>query len=178
MPVLLERERPSEMQLKAVRAHIMRRRQLERLALAEREAREEAALQRKREQEKKKETVEDVKMQIINLETKLESLKNEKHELFLQLKKVLNEDEQKRQKERQLLAPFHNPIIVQRMAYGMMAQRPFSIVGNTAATATQPLRMEIPSGPGKIYCLYTYQWFDLPRIDFKMLHQGRDFGIN
>lgn len=149
MPVLLERERPSEMQLKAVRAYILRRRQQERLALAESKAKEEAALQRKREQEKKKETVEDVKLEINKLEAKLESLKGEKHELFLQLKKVLNEDEQKRQKERQLVPAFHHPMIVNnvhRMPYGMMTPRPFGIMGNTAAT--QPLRMEIPPGPG------------------------------
>lgn len=131
MPVLIERERPSKQQLKAVQAYIVRRRLKERQALEESRAKEEAEKQRKREEDKKKETVEDVKMEISKLEAKLESLKNEKHQLFLQLKKVLNEDEEKRQKERQataMMPPQHpHPLMstnVHRMPYNMMTQRP------------------------------------------------------
>lgn len=146
MPVLLERERPSEAQLKAVRAYIMRRREKEKRALAESKAKQEAALQRKREQEKKKETVEDVKLEISKLEKKLECLKNEKHQLFLQLKKVLNEEaEQKRQKERQNpVPPFPSPHplmagSVHRMPYGMMGPRHLSV-----PLHSQPVRLDAP----------------------------------
>lgn len=156
MPVLLERKRPSERQLKAVRAYIMRRRQKERQALAECKAKEEAVMQWKREQEKKKETVEDVKLEISKLEEKLESLKNEKHELFLQLKKVLNEEsEQKRLKERQVHPPFHHPMMatsVNRMPYVIMGPRPFGVMGNAMAPTAQPaVRIE---PPGNIKILY------------------------
>jgi G protein pathway suppressor 2 len=151
MPVLIERERPSKEQLKAIQAYIMRRRLKERQALAESRAKEEAEKQRKREQEKKEETVEDVKMEISKLESKLESLKNEKHQLFLQLKKVLNEDEEKRQKVRQasVMVPPQSPHPmmsgnVHRMPYGMMGPRPFGIAANVHnVQASQPMAMAV-----------------------------------
>lgn len=50
-------------------------------------------------------TLEDIKDQLSKLEVRLKELKEEKHELFLQLKKVLNEDEtRKRQKESELMS--------------------------------------------------------------------------
>jgi hypothetical protein len=49
--------------------------------------------------------LEDIKDQLSKLEGRLKELKEEKHELFLQLKKVLNEDEvRKRQKESDIMA--------------------------------------------------------------------------
>lgn len=63
----------------------------------------------RREQELKRKrdatTLEDIKDQLSKLEARLKELKEEKHELFLQLKKVLNEDEiRKRQKESEIMA--------------------------------------------------------------------------
>lgn len=63
----------------------------------------------KREQELKRKqvavTLEQVKEQLGKLECKLNDLKNEKHQLFLQLKKVLNEDEtRKRQRDSEIMA--------------------------------------------------------------------------
>ena len=102
MPVLIERTRPTNDQLRAVYAYIRRQREKGKQALAESKAKEEEEKQRKREQEKKKETVEDVKKEIAKLEAKLEELKQKKHDLFSQFKKALNyEDEIRKQQELQ-----------------------------------------------------------------------------
>lgn len=104
MPVLLEGTRPTKDQLRAVYAYIRRQREKGKQALAESKAKEEEEKQRKREEQKKKETVEDVKKQIAELEAKLESLKEKKHDLFLQFKKALNyEDEMRKQQELQAM---------------------------------------------------------------------------
>ena len=104
MPVLLEGTRPTKDQLRGVYAYIRRQREKGKQALAESKAKEEEEKQRKREEQKKKETVEDVKKQIAELEAKLESLKEKKHDLFLQFKKALNyEDEMRKQQELQAM---------------------------------------------------------------------------
>lgn len=102
MPVLLERSRPTKDQQRAVHAYIRRQREKGKQALAESKAKEEEEKQRKKEEEKKKETVEDVKKEIAELESKLEQLKEKKHELFSQFKRALNyENEMKKQQENQ-----------------------------------------------------------------------------
>ena len=102
MPVLLERKRPTKDQQRAVHAYIRRQREKGKQALAESKAKEEEEKQRKKEEEKKKETVEDVKKEIAELESKLEQLKEKKHELFSQFKRALNyENEMKKQQENQ-----------------------------------------------------------------------------
>ena len=102
MPVLLERSRPTKDQQRAVHAYIRRQREKGKQALAESKAKEEEEKQRKKEEEKKKETVEDVKKEIAELESKLEQLKQKKHELFSQFKRALNyENEMKKQQENQ-----------------------------------------------------------------------------
>lgn len=55
-------------------------------------------------------TLGETREQISNLENELSQLKDEKHQLFLQLKKVLNEDDNRRRliKETRLL--FYVPI--------------------------------------------------------------------
>ncbi len=65
------------------------------------EQEQDAAIARhKREAEAKRQqqttTLEEIKDQLVMLERKLTDLKAEKHQLFLQLKKVLNEDENRR----------------------------------------------------------------------------------
>jgi len=75
----------------------------------EQEADAEVERQRKeRERQQKQDvmTLGETNMQIEQQETKLAQLKEEKHQLFLQLKKVLNEDDFRRRqlvKERYLL---------------------------------------------------------------------------
>lgn len=74
------------------------------------EQEQDAAMERhRREQELKRKrdalSLQEIKDQLVKLEVRLKQLKEEKHELFLQLKKVLNEDEtRKKQRESELLA--------------------------------------------------------------------------
>lgn len=65
----------------------------------EQEADAEVERQRKekeRQQNQDKMTLGETREQISHLETRLIELKDEKHQLFLQLKKVLNEDDNRR----------------------------------------------------------------------------------
>lgn len=81
------------------------------LFIAEQEAEvEEERLRKEREERDRQDamTLEDTKEQIQLLQTRLEELKNEKQQLFLSLKKVLNEDgsrkKQQQQKDSEILA--------------------------------------------------------------------------
>lgn len=60
---------------------------------------EEERLRKERERQQKQDvmTLGETREQICNLENELSQLKEEKHQLFLQLKKVLNEDDRRRQ---------------------------------------------------------------------------------
>ncbi|XP_043200427.1 G protein pathway suppressor 2-like isoform X1 [Amphibalanus amphitrite] len=83
----------------ALKAHIMRDRKRKR---DEMEADAEEARQRlKREQLKKQHTssLQDTIAETAQLETRLQELKKEKHEMFMKLKKVLNEDETRRRQQ-------------------------------------------------------------------------------
>lgn len=80
----------------ALKVHITRERQRKR---QEQEADAEEERQRKeRERQQKQDvmTLGETREQISNLENELSQLKDEKHQLFLQLKKVLNEDDNRR----------------------------------------------------------------------------------
>lgn len=59
---------------------------------------EEERLRKERERQQKQDvmTLGETREQISNLENELSQLKDEKHQLFLQLKKVLNEDDNRR----------------------------------------------------------------------------------
>ncbi|XP_023030511.1 uncharacterized protein isoform X2 [Leptinotarsa decemlineata] len=90
----------SEEMWKVLKAHILRERARKR---QEREQEvEEERLRKEREAREQQDvmTLGETREQISQLETKLTQLKEEKHQLFLQLKKVLNEDDnRRRQKE-------------------------------------------------------------------------------
>ena len=60
---------------------------------------EEERLRKERERQQKQDvmTLGETREQISNLDNELSQLKAEKHQLFLQLKKVLNEDDRRRQ---------------------------------------------------------------------------------
>jgi len=60
---------------------------------------EEERLRKERERQQKQDvmTLGETREQISNLDNELSQLKAEKHQLFLQLKKVLNEDDKRRQ---------------------------------------------------------------------------------
>lgn len=83
----------------ALRNHIIK----ERRRKQEEEGKAEEYERLKKEKEKKKmmeaTSLDETKKQISQLEEKLTALKEEKHQLFLTLKKVLNEDENRKRKE-------------------------------------------------------------------------------
>ncbi|XP_070560630.1 G protein pathway suppressor 2-like isoform X2 [Ptychodera flava] len=115
MPALLERPKMTQAMAAALKHHILKER--ERKRQEEEEA--DKAIERKKEererQRKKAEAeslnLEETREEIKKLEEKLKELQHEKHELFLQLKKVLNEDENRRrqkikeQSEREFIHP-------------------------------------------------------------------------
>jgi len=98
-PVIHERPKMPARTWSALRSHIIaeRRKKQEEEGKLE----EEERMKREREHKKKQEAnnLEETKEQISLLEEKLTSLKEEKHQLFLTLKKVLNEDDVRRRKE-------------------------------------------------------------------------------
>ena len=98
-PVIHDRPKMPRATWEALRNHIIRERK--RKQDEEGKAEEYERLKKEREHKKKQEanSLEETKDQISILEEKLSSLKEEKHQLFLTLKKVLNEDETRRRKE-------------------------------------------------------------------------------
>jgi len=98
-PVIHDRPKMPRATWEALRNHIIRERKKKHDE--EDKAEEYERLKKERENKKKQEanTLEETKDQISVLEEKLSSLKEEKHQLFLTLKKVLNEDETRRRKE-------------------------------------------------------------------------------
>ena len=91
----------------ALRSHILADRKKKREK--EGKQKEEERLKRERESRKKQEAnnLEETKEQITMLEDKLASLKEEKHQLFLTLKKVLNEDDVRRKKDNEMNASMY-----------------------------------------------------------------------
>jgi G protein pathway suppressor 2 len=98
-PVIHERPKMPRATWEALRHHIIKQRK--RKQDEEGKAEEYERLKRERENKKKQEanSLEETKEQISKLEEKLTNLKEEKHQLFLTLKKVLNEDDSRRRKE-------------------------------------------------------------------------------
>jgi len=98
-PVIHERPKMPRATWEALRNHIIK----ERRRKQEEEGKAEEYERQKKERENKKMMEEtslgETKEQISKLEEKLTNLKEEKHQLFLTLKKVLNEDETRRRKE-------------------------------------------------------------------------------
>lgn len=110
MPVLFERSRPTKEQLRAVFAHIRRRREREKAEQEAKRAKEEEEKKKKEEEaRKRKEELEDVAKQIATLEAKLISLRDEKHQLFAQLKKVLlqKQEDENRKRPQFATAPYN-----------------------------------------------------------------------
>jgi len=116
-PVIHERPKMPRATWEALRNHIISERK--RKQEEEEKSEEYERLKKEREYRKKQEatSLEETKDQISDLERKLSSLKDEKHQLFLTLKKVLNEDETRRRKETDEMnilygAPQHNPPVM------------------------------------------------------------------
>ncbi|XP_069042684.1 G protein pathway suppressor 2 isoform X1 [Lepisosteus oculatus] len=104
MPALLERPKLSNAMARALHRHIMRERERKRQEeeevdkMMEQKMKEEQERKRKKEMEERM-SLEETKEQIMKMEEKLQGLQEEKHQLFLQLKKVLHEEEKRRRKE-------------------------------------------------------------------------------
>ncbi|XP_066517799.1 G protein pathway suppressor 2 isoform X2 [Hoplias malabaricus] len=104
MPALLERPKLSNAMARALHKHIMRERERKRQEeeevdkMMEQKMKEEEERKRKKEMEERM-SLEETKEQIMKMGEKLQGLQEEKHQLFLQLKKVLHEEEKRRRKE-------------------------------------------------------------------------------
>ncbi|KAM4611747.1 G protein pathway suppressor 2 isoform 2-T2 [Polymixia lowei] len=104
MPALLERPKLSNAMARALHKHIMKERERKR---QEEEEVDKMMEQKMKEEEERKRTkeieermsLEETKEQVMKMGEKLQGLQEEKHQLFLQLKKVLHEEEKRRRKE-------------------------------------------------------------------------------
>jgi len=94
--VVIERPKLSRPMWEALKFHVTRERQRKK---QEQEADAEVERQRREREDQQKEqemTLEETKEQVAQCESRLSQLKEDKHQLFLQLKKVLNEDDTRR----------------------------------------------------------------------------------
>uniref|UniRef100_A0A674BNC8 G protein pathway suppressor 2 n=1 Tax=Salmo trutta TaxID=8032 RepID=A0A674BNC8_SALTR len=106
MPALQDRPKLSNAMARALHKHIMRERDRKR---QEEEEVDKMMEQKMKEEEERKRTkeieermsLEETKEQVMKMGEKLQGLQEEKHQLFLQLKKVLHEEEKRRRKEQQ-----------------------------------------------------------------------------
>uniref|UniRef100_A0A674EGB3 G protein pathway suppressor 2 n=1 Tax=Salmo trutta TaxID=8032 RepID=A0A674EGB3_SALTR len=100
MPALLDRPKLSNAMARALHKHIMRERERKR---QEEEEVDKMMEQKMKEEEERKRTkeieermsLEETKEQVMKMGEKLQGLQEEKHQLFLQLKKVLHEEEKR-----------------------------------------------------------------------------------
>lgn len=102
MPALLERPKMTKTMYQALKRHILKEREHKRQAEQEQDAieeqqRKELEMKKKKEQEDSQ-SLEQTKEQIAHLEKRLETLNQEKHELFSQLKKVLHQEDETRKR--------------------------------------------------------------------------------
>ncbi|XP_051557603.1 G protein pathway suppressor 2-like [Myxocyprinus asiaticus] len=104
MPALLERPKLSNAMARALHKHIMKERERKRQEeeevdkMMEQKMKEEEERKRTKEMEERM-SLEETKEQVKKMGGKLQVLQEEKHQLFLQLKKVLHEEERRRRKE-------------------------------------------------------------------------------
>lgn len=141
MPALIERPKMSLQMWAALKNHIMRERERKK---QEQEA-DEAIERLRREQELKRKqdamTLEEIKDQVTQSEKKLKELKDEKHQLFMQLKKVLHEDDTRRRaldKEANEVAAAHAAAAAANQAYA--SHQALGILGG--ASQAQPLYIQ------------------------------------
>lgn len=134
----------------ALRQHILRERERKK---QEREAEVEEERQRKEREAREQQdvmTLGETREQISQLEAKLTQLKEEKHQLFLQLKKVLNEDDNRRRQQvkesSEIMMQQLNPGLVHQPLYLPQAvPRPLTIPQPGFKTTTK--RPRSPSPP-------------------------------
>ncbi|XP_051504842.1 G protein pathway suppressor 2-like isoform X2 [Myxocyprinus asiaticus] len=104
MPAILERPKLSNAMARALHKHIMMERERKKQEeeevdkMMEQKMKEEEERKRTKEMEERM-SLEETKEQVQKMGGKLQVLQEEKHQLFLQLKKVLHEEEKRRRKE-------------------------------------------------------------------------------
>lgn len=143
MPALIERPKMSLQMWAALKNHIMRERERKK---QEQEA-DEAIERLRREQELKRKqdamTLEEIKDQVTQSEKKLKELKDEKHQLFMQLKKVLHEDDTRRRaldKEANEVAAAHVAAATAAANQAYASHQALGILGG--ASQAQPLYIQ------------------------------------
>ncbi|KAM9441358.1 G protein pathway suppressor 2 isoform 1-T1 [Clarias gariepinus] len=136
MPALLERPKLSNAMARALHKHIMRERERKRQEeeevdkMMEQKMKEEEERKRKKEMEERM-SLEETKEQIMKMGEKLQGLQEEKHQLFLQLKKVLHEEEKRRRKEQSdmttLAPPTYQPNMAVHSGQHLLSMQPGSV---------------------------------------------------
>ncbi|EEB15326.1 conserved hypothetical protein [Pediculus humanus corporis] len=173
MPATVPGRQCSEAEWQALKNHIIKERQRKK---QEQEADAEVQRQKREREQKQKQdvmTLGETREQISTLEARLAALTEEKHQLFLQLKKVLNEDDNRRRQA--VVKESANEMIGVGGTYGNLAppgiflqplpgRTPLYKVGAGAPTNTGPpvpsKRARSPSPPasqGPGYHPYSYK---------------------
>lgn len=137
----------------ALKRHIMRERERKKQEL-EAEV-EEERLRKEREAREKQDvmTLGETKEQIQMLEKQLQELRNEKQQLFLQLKKVLNEDDNRKRQMKESVEMFaiHNPqpqIFLPQRTPTAMPPHPQHLIHKSTPTVNVAKRTHSPSPQG------------------------------
>ncbi|XP_042902871.1 G protein pathway suppressor 2 [Parasteatoda tepidariorum] len=99
MPALIERPKMSLAMWAALKSHIMKQREKKKQELEADAVVEQLRREQEKERKQNAMTLEGIKEQITEYEKRLLCFKNMKHELFLSLKRVLNDDEVRRNEE-------------------------------------------------------------------------------
>ncbi|XP_075536743.1 uncharacterized protein LOC142571915 [Dermacentor variabilis] len=160
MPVPLEHPKKNPAMWAALKKHIMRQREKQK---QEQEA--DASNERVRgEQEKKRRqdevTLEEIRDQLQQAEKKLVTLKEEKHKLFVQLKKVLQEDDARKralEKKADKMAAFHHyrkqqsPIAAMQQHAAAASSQHLHIQEWNGAHSRYELPQPIPQNPGVLH---------------------------
>ncbi|XP_051974888.1 G protein pathway suppressor 2 isoform X2 [Xyrauchen texanus] len=168
MPALLERPKLSNAMARALHKHIMRERERKRQEeeevdkMMEQKLKEEEERKRKKEMEERM-SLEETKEQIMKMGEKLQCLQEEKHQLFLQLKKVLHEEEKRRRKEQSDMTTLTSATYQQNMAIHT-GQHLLSMQGDPySASSVISLRSQVSHGrPGALLGERSKQLFHSP----------------
>jgi len=165
-PVIHERPKMPRATWDALRHHIIKQRK--RKQDEEGKAEEYERLKRERENKKKQEanSLEETKDQISKLEEKLTNLKEEKHQLFLTLKKVLNEDDSRRRKETSEM----NILYPQHAAPNQLA---FPLTGHMAPNNPQLTAMYLQPQPRQMAYMKPHQGLPPPMAPAQTIKRQR-----
>nr|CAD7456250.1 unnamed protein product [Timema tahoe] len=184
----LNRPKRSEEMWETLKVYIIKQRQKKK---QEQEADEEVERQRKeRERQQKQDvmTLGETREQILQLEMRLKELKDEKHQLFLQLKKVLNEDDNRRRqlvKENNDMMSLHGyPAVAISGHPQLFLQQSIPLAGRAPIYKVAPQHTLLPPGtlkrsrspsppPQSYHQGYGYKPGTIPGYSTQKLDDGR-----